>query len=71
MKLINRADGIKGHYCIGRPMEAFNTTVWEFWNKDKWRSVGEVFTCREIALKKLEELRQCTKEVKGDDKHTT
>lgn len=37
----DRADGVKGHYAIGRrPRDG---KYWEFWNKGEWKGVAEVF----------------------------
>lgn len=33
-------DGVKGHYCIGRKHP---DGYFEFWNKGRWCSAGEVF----------------------------
>jgi hypothetical protein len=62
-KLLDRADGVKGHYCVGRQVER-GGRFWEFYNKGRWESAGEVFTDREAAKAILElwagrdELRQ-------------
>lgn len=55
LKLFDRADGIHGHYCIGRQIG--DTTYWEYYNKGMWCSAGQLFTSRESAefmLKQLE-----------------
>jgi len=51
--ILGMADGVKGHYCIGRKNQRGN--FWEFYNKGKWLSACEVLTKkRAIALiKKL------------------
>ena len=57
--LRDRADGVKGHYCIGRlinPEEPY----WEYWNKGQWASAGEVFNGKEAAEAQLRELRAAT-----------
>ncbi len=62
--LANRADGVKGHYCIGRTV---NGKYYEYYNKGKWCSAGQLFIGLESAIdallliinhkfKKLEEL---------------
>jgi len=43
MFLTNRADGVKGHYCITRYKDGSNVYV-EYYNKGKWCAFGEVFT---------------------------
>lgn len=51
-KLIDRADGVKGHYCIGREIPVSTNkfgSFWEFYNKGKWLSAGQVFTNRKNA----------------------
>jgi hypothetical protein len=57
MKLLDRADGVKGHYCIGRKMEP-KSIYWEFYNKGKWCSAGDVFVGKDMAKKKMMELRK-------------
>lgn len=50
LHLIDRADGVRGHYCIGRHMEKyrhFPTPTWEFWDGDKWSSAGKVYIYEE------------------------
>lgn len=39
--LRNRADGVNGHYCIGRKSPRGN--FYEFWNNGEWTSAGQVF----------------------------
>ena len=62
MKLLNRADGCNGHYCIGREVsnaasEMFALPCWEFWNEEerKWCSAGTVYTKKQamVKMKKL------------------
>jgi hypothetical protein len=56
-KLRDRGDGVKGHYCIGRQVnDGDGFLYWEFYNKGKWCSAGEVFIGRETAEAKLKEL---------------
>lgn len=53
LRLYDRADGVKGHYCVGR----YNPAGYhEFWNEDQFCSAGEVFTDRAMALLKAREL---------------
>ena len=54
--LLDRGDGVKGHFCIGRlikPAEIY----WEFWNGGQWRGAGEVFVGREAAQRQLDLIR--------------
>jgi hypothetical protein len=54
--LVDRGDGVKGHYCIGRkinPHESF----WEFWNSGQWLSAGQVFVGRDVAQSELDRIR--------------
>lgn len=61
MKLCNRADGVNGHFCIGRPMRP-DEPYYEYYNKGKWLSAGELFVGTETAESKLKELYLETKE---------
>lgn len=47
VKLVNYADGVDGHYCIGRRVG--NTIYQEFWNPDGWAGSGFLFTDKRIA----------------------
>jgi hypothetical protein len=38
---LDHADGVAGHFCIGRKIG--KSIYWEFYNKGKWCSAGEVF----------------------------
>ena len=62
MRLYDRADGVRGHFCIGRPMDLKNQDYSEFWNEDasRWSSAGTVYTTRESAEKRMAELMQVT-----------
>jgi hypothetical protein len=51
MQLCDRADGVEGHYCIGRPIG--DSIYWEYYNEGKWCSAGEVFIGRDRAEKML------------------
>lgn len=51
MQLCNRADGVDGHYCIGRRID--NSIYFEYYNDGKWCSAGEVFIGRDRAEKML------------------
>lgn len=54
--LIDRGDGVAGHFCIGRLCKP-GQPYWEFWNKGQWVSAGEVFIGREAAQKQLDAMR--------------
>lgn len=55
LRLFNRADGVDGHYCIVRNVPSSPAFV-EYWNKDKWNAFGELFTDKESATQRLNEL---------------
>ena len=59
MEIRNYADGVDGHYCIGRPIKG-DLVYWEYYNGDadgEWSAfVGEVFKDFETAVAKYEEL---------------
>jgi hypothetical protein len=59
MKLCNYADGIKGHYCIGRKMDP-KSIYWEYYNKGKWCSAGEVFDWKN-GRKMITQIKEVTK----------
>lgn len=42
-KLLDNADGVRGHYCIGRTHSTLGPPFLEFWNHGSWLSAGEVF----------------------------
>ena len=44
-ELVDCADGVAGHYCIGRKEGAFMS----FWNPDGWAGSGYLFTDKRIA----------------------
>ncbi len=54
MRLFDRADGVKGHFCISRYNSDGNFI--EFYNRGMWCSAGELFIGKDIAEKKLKEL---------------
>ncbi len=59
MKLINRADGVDGHYCIGRIHSKLGAPYWEYYFKGQWCSAGEVLTKNEAkSIKKFLETRE-------------
>jgi len=58
LELANYADGVEGHYCIGRKIKE-NEIYYEFYNrrfKGEWCSAGEVFIGKEEATRVLIEL---------------
>jgi hypothetical protein len=57
MELHDYADGVRGHYCIGRRISP-DSIYWEYYNKGKWCSAGEVFKNLNEALRKLTNLRR-------------
>lgn len=59
-KLFDRADGVKGHYCIGRPRGNGFT---EFWSPHfGWCCAGTVYVGKELATKKLKAVIDAHKE---------
>lgn len=54
--LLDRGDGVRDHFCIGRLIKP-GEIYWEFWNKGRWVSAGEVFVGRETAQKQLDAIR--------------
>jgi len=46
--LVNRADGVDGHYCIGRDAE-IGRPYMEFWNPHGWFGSGYLFTDKKLA----------------------
>lgn len=56
--LLNRGDGVDGHYCIGRRIDVSGSySCWEFWNEGRWLSAGEVFVGADAAMKTLDQIR--------------
>lgn len=56
LRLYDRADGVKDHFCVGRKVTGCGFDYNEFWNKDKFSSAGEVFIGRDAAEAKLREI---------------
>mgnify|MGYP001596777808 CR=1 FL=1 len=54
MKLFDYADGVAGHYCIGRRIG--DSEFWEFWNPSGWAGSGKLLTSQQAAEFKLNEL---------------
>ena len=54
-KLLDRGDGVKGHYCIGRQTGDYM----EFWNDKevRWCSAGTVYKKKVLAEDKLRWLK--------------
>jgi hypothetical protein len=57
MQLIDYADGVQGHYCIGERLE-IGSIYWKFWNDDvnDWSSAGTVYENKDVAMDKLKKL---------------
>lgn len=53
--IINGGDGVNGHYCIGRKHA---DGYWEFYNKGKWLSAGQVFYEKEQPRPRVEDLEE-------------
>jgi len=62
--LVNHADMVKGHYCVGRPTEdsprPSGLIFWEFWSEESkaWASAGTLYRSKAEAQAKLDQLRQ-------------
>lgn len=41
--ICNRADGVDGHYCIGRHSVEHGPPWIEFYDKGEWKSAGQLF----------------------------
>ena len=54
--IIDRADGVKGHYCIGRLIKV-GEPFWEYWNSGSWCSAPTVYVGERLALEALTEIR--------------
>jgi hypothetical protein len=55
-ELIDRADGVDGHYCIGR----INQYGWyEYYNNGEWKSTAEVFENKDTAIKVIRMIDPC------------
>ena len=63
-QLRDRADGVKGHFCIGRVRELGACDTWEFWNDtwQSWASAGTVYM-EQAAKVRLVELIEKQKDV--------
>jgi len=62
--LLDRGDGVKGHYCIGRLIR-IDEIYWEFWNHGKWASAGQVFVGKEAAMEAMAQVRATYAEGEG------
>lgn len=50
-KLFDRADGVRGHYCVGRQVDKGDgLPFWEYWTGDRWASAGKVYFYKSSAL---------------------
>jgi len=49
MELVDHADGVRGHFCIGRRIPGLSIEVWEFYNPSGWAGHGQLFTSRASA----------------------
>lgn len=56
LKLIDRVDGCKGHFCISRPLDNDLRYI-EYYNKGKWCAFGEVFDGEERAMEVLKSIQ--------------
>ncbi len=66
MKIINRADGVYGHYCIGRKVRK-GEPFWEYYNphaKGEWASFCKVFITKKSAILKKKQLKGISHENK-------
>lgn len=59
MKLCDMGDGVKGHYCIGKPMEK-GSIYWQYWNDHakEWSGAGTLYIGRDKAKKKMAQLKR-------------
>jgi hypothetical protein len=58
VRLYNRADGVRGHYCIGREVFGEFGSHHEFWHTNRFCSAGEVVVGEAAAKEKLVEIVQ-------------
>jgi hypothetical protein len=59
VRLYDRADGVRGHFCIGREViPASGLRYHEFWNAGRFCSAGQVYVGETAAKKKLIEIVQ-------------
>ena len=56
--LIDYADGVKGHFCLGRPIPPEHF-YWHFWNDtaNDWCSAGSVYVGKDAARAKRREVK--------------
>lgn len=57
LRLCDRADGVRGHYCIGRPVRNCPAFT-EYWNPSGWAGSGYLFTDEKLAQAVLDLLAQ-------------
>ena len=60
LRLFDYADGVQGHFCIGRRISPtsfpISREIWEFYNQGQWGSAGQVFTTKANAEFMMAEL---------------
>lgn len=50
-KLLDHADGVRGHYCVGRQVDIGDGfPFWEFWTGDGWGAAGKIYYYKSSAL---------------------
>lgn len=56
VSLTDRADGVRGHFCLRRPMKGGGYV--EHWNDyaNKWTAFGSLYIGREAALTRAAEI---------------
>lgn len=54
--IIDRADGVQGHYCVGRLIK-IGEPFWEYWNSGSWASAATVYVGERLALDALRDIR--------------
>lgn len=50
--LCDHADGVAGHFCLGRISPKLGAPYWEYYFKGEWCSAGELFTKEEAETMK-------------------
>ena len=60
MRIFDRADGVRGHFGIGRPSTQYGLPFWEYWNDktNNWESAGSVYVGEIVVGDKLRELQE-------------
>lgn len=57
MRLFDLADGVHGHYCIGRLVGEAGGRFWQYYSYGSWLSAGQVFTDKDTAERLLSQLK--------------